>query len=240
MSYSYTSDGVDIDDIDALAVRDQVAPIGALRRCKRRGDDLEVDGIVGVGENEQRAAAIGERILHAGFAGRDQARWSVGIGEVDQPLLGGFMVAAGDYAKSAGRAFMDMGEPAGIALFINQNIVGLRRSQAMPPDLHRAVVVVEFYVEEAFAVARPHHRAVGLLDDVLKVGAGSPVAHANSKIFRALDVGAPGLEPVIRRMPRAAELEVFMVRRKLIAIEHDFDRAAVARGAAEHLVLAAL
>ena len=41
-------------------------------------------------------------------------------------------------------------------------------------------------------------------------------------------------------MPRAAELEIFMVRRKLIAIEHDFDRAAVARNAAEHLVLTAL
>src|SRR6266403_1525093 len=112
----------DIDDIDALAVRDQVAPLGALRRCKRRGDDLEVDDTIGVGENEQLAAAIGNRILHADFAGRDQARWRVGIGEVDQPLLGGFMVAAGNHAKSAGRAFMDMGEPAGIALFINQNI----------------------------------------------------------------------------------------------------------------------
>src|SRR5258705_3205695 len=133
-----------------------------------------------------------------------------------------------------------MGEPAGIVLFIDQNIVRLCCSQAMPPDLHRAVVVVEFYVEEAFAVGRPHHRAVGLLDDVLKVSAGSPVAYAKGKIFRALDVGAPCLESVIRRMPRAAELEVFMPRCKLIAIEHDFGRAAVARGAAEHLVLAAL
>jgi hypothetical protein len=30
-------------------------------------------------------------------------------------------------------------------------------------------------------------------------------------------------------MPRAAEPEVFMVRRKLIAVEHDLDRAAMAR-----------
>src|SRR5258708_24417389 len=102
---------------------------------------------------------------------------------------------------------MHMGEPAGIVFFINQNIVGLRCSQAMPPNLHRAVVVVELYVEEAFAVGCPHYRAVGLLDDVLKVSAGSPVAHANGKIFRALDVGTPGLEAVIRLLPRAAELE---------------------------------
>ena len=133
-----------------------------------------------------------------------------------------------------------MGKPAGIVLFINQNVVRLRCSQAMAPDLHWAVVVVEFYIEEAFAVGSPDHRAVGLLDDVVKVRGTFPVAHTNRKIFRALDVRAPGLKPVIRRMPRAAELEIFMVRRKLIAIEHDFDRAAVARNAAEHLVLTAL
>ncbi len=34
----------------------------------------------------------------------------------------------------------------------------------MTPDLHRAVIVIELDVEEAFAVGGPHHRAVGLLE----------------------------------------------------------------------------
>ena len=110
----------DIEHIDALAMRDQVAPVGALGRGERRGDDLEVDGAIGIGENEQLVAAVGERILHAFLARRDQARRRVGIGQIDQPLLGGFVVAAGDHAEAAGGALMQMGEPAGILLFIDQ------------------------------------------------------------------------------------------------------------------------
>ena len=72
-------------------------------------DDLEVDGAVGVGEDEQLVAAVGDRILHAFLARRDQPRRRVGIGEIDQPLLGGFVVAAGDHAKPSAGAFMDDG-----------------------------------------------------------------------------------------------------------------------------------
>ena len=79
------------------------------------------------------------------------------------------MVAAGDHAESAAGAFVQMGEPAGILLLIDQNVVRLRRAEAMPPDLHRAMVVVELDVEEALAVRAPHHRAVGLLDEIVKV-----------------------------------------------------------------------
>ena len=157
-----------------VAMRDQVAPVGALGRGERRGDDLEVDGVVGIGENEQLVAAVGDRILHAVFARRDQARRRVGIGEIDQPLLGGFVVAAGDHAEAAAGAFMDMGEPAGILFLIDQDIVRLRRAEPVTPDLHRAVVVVELDVEEALAVGAPHHAAVGLLDEVVTVRAGCP------------------------------------------------------------------
>ena len=204
-----------------VAVRDQVAPVGAFRRGERRGDDLEIDGAVGIGEDEQLVAAVGERILHAALALCDEARRRVGMGKIDQPLLRGFVVAARDHAEAAAGTFMEMGEPAGILFLIDQHIVGLLGAEAMTPDLHRAVVVVELDVEEALAVGAPHHRAVGFLDEVVEVLAASPVAHANGEIFRALDVGAPGLEPVIRRMPRAAELEIFLLRCELVAVEHD-------------------
>ena len=231
---------LDIHDIDALAVRDQVTPIGALRRGQRRRDDLEVDRVIGIGEDEQLIAAVGDRILHADFPRRDKACRRVGIGEIDQPLLGGFVVAAGDHAETSARTFVEMREPAGILLFIDQNIVRLRCTETMTPDLHRAMVVVEFDIEEALAVGAPHHRAVGLLDEIVTVGAIGPVAHADREIFRALNVGAPCLKPVIRRMPGAAEPEIFVVGRKLVAIEDNLGLPAVARHAAEHFVLAAL
>ena len=230
----------DIDDVDAVAVRDQVAPVGAFRRFQRRGDDLEVDGAVGIGENEQLVAAIGDRILHAFLARRDQTRLRRGIGEIDQPLLRGFVVAAGDHAETPAGAFVDMGEPAGVLLLIDQQIVRLRRAEAMTPDLHRAMVVVELHVEEGFGIRSPHHLAVGFLDEVVMIRAVGPVAHADREIFRALDIGAPGDQLVVRRMPAAAELEIVVPGRKLVAVEHDLDLAAVARHAAEHFVLAAL
>ncbi len=114
---------LDIEDVDAFAIRDQVAPVRPLRRFERRGDDLEVDGAVGIGEDEQFVAAVGDRILHAALAACDQARRRVGIGKIDQALLGGFVVAAGDHAKPAAGAFMDMREPAGILFLVNQDIV---------------------------------------------------------------------------------------------------------------------
>jgi hypothetical protein len=110
----------------------------------------------------------------------------------------------------------------------------------MPPDLHRAVVVVELDVKEAVAILAPHDAAVGLLDQVVAIGSGRPVAHADRKIFGALGIGAPRLQFVVMRMPRAAELEVFVARGQRVAVEHDLDVAAVARRAAEHFMLPAL
>src|ERR1700739_5045024 len=41
-------------------------------------------------------------------------------------------------------------------------------------------------------------------------------------------------------MPRAAELEIVMLGREFVAVQHDRDLAAVAPGAAEHFMLSAL
>src|SRR4051795_11237420 len=105
---------------------------------QRGRDDLEIDRAVRVGEDKELIAAVGDRVLHAVFPSRDQPRGAVGIGEVDQPLLGGFVVAAGNYAVTSAGAFMKMGEPAEILLLIDQGVLALRSAQSMPPDLHRA------------------------------------------------------------------------------------------------------
>src|SRR4051812_28761947 len=103
---------------------------------------------------------------------------------------------------------MQMGEPAGIGFFVHQRIVGLSGAEAMTPDLHRAMVVVELDIEEAVAVDAPDHAAVGLLDQVIAVGPVSPVADPDRKVFRTLGVGAPGMESMVGRMPARAEFEV--------------------------------
>src|ERR1700680_3816072 len=57
-----------------------------------------------------------------------------------------------DHAEPAAGTFMQMGEPAGIGFFVNQHVVRLLRSQAMTPDLHRTMIVVEIDIEEALRV----------------------------------------------------------------------------------------
>ena len=89
------------------------------------------------------------------------------------------MVAAGDHAETPGGRFMQMDEPARVLFLVNQNVIRLRCAQAMTPDLHRAMVIIELDVKEAVAVQAPHHAAVGLFDDVVAVGQARPVAHAN-------------------------------------------------------------
>lgn len=87
--------------------------------------------------------------------------------------------------------------------------------------------------------AQDTSHAVRALDDVGQVGAVSPAAYADGEVFRAARVGAPGLQQVVGRVARAAELEVGRTLRELVAVEDDGGLAAGARHAADHLVLAA-
>ena len=50
---------IEVDDVDAGTIRDQVAPVLALGRSQWCGDDLEVGGVVGIGEDEELVAAVG-------------------------------------------------------------------------------------------------------------------------------------------------------------------------------------
>src|SRR6185437_17126670 len=112
----------------------------------------------------------------------------------------------------------NMSKPTGILLFIDEQINRLRRAETMQPDLHRPVIVVELDVKERVRIRTPHHAAVGLLDEIIEIFPACPVAHADREIFGALDVSAPGLEPVVRRMPRAAELEIVVLGGELVAV----------------------
>ena len=149
------------------------------------------------------------------------------------------MVSAGDDAKTATGALVDVDEPAGVLLLVNQPVLGLRRADAVKIDLQRTMVVVELDVEEAGGIGVPDHVAARLLDDIGNVVSAFPVADADREIFRSFHVGAPGLELVVGGVLRATEPEVVGLRRQCIAVEQDARVAAAAPRAADHLVLTA-
>ena len=93
------------DDVDAGTVRDQLAPMAAVRRRQRRGGDAEIDRVALVGEDEELVAAIEDGVADAGLARRHEARRGVGSRQVDQPALGGLLVAGGDDGRSGRSRF---------------------------------------------------------------------------------------------------------------------------------------
>src|ERR1700756_2496396 len=135
---------------------------------------------------------------------------------------------------------MDVSEPAGIMLLINQAVLRLRCAQTVTPDLQGAMIVVELDIKEGARISAPDDSAVSFLDQIVQVLLRRPFANADRKIFRTIGVGAPGVKPVIGRMSGAAELEIIMTGSKGVAVEDGLDLAAVAGAASEHLMLAAL
>ncbi len=83
-------------------MRDQLAPVGAVRRGQRRdGDARKSMAPPWLVRMKQLVAAVVDAVAHAGLARRHQARRGIGVGEVDQPALGGLVVAGGDDAEAA-------------------------------------------------------------------------------------------------------------------------------------------
>src|SRR4051812_15248530 len=86
----------DGDDEAAERVRRPILPVGSPGVIFRRLDDLEVYGIADVGPDQEPAVPVFKGVLHARFAGCDEAwrrRWVLGR---YQPGLAGFVVAGGD------------------------------------------------------------------------------------------------------------------------------------------------
>src|SRR5262245_761803 len=218
---------------------DQLAPLAALGPRKRRDSDAPVDGIR-VGQDEERLVAVEDAVADAGLPRRHQTRRGIRQREVDQPAFGGFLVAGGDEAEPAAGAFLDASEPAGILLLVDEDVIAPGAAQPMAVDPERPVVLVDAHIEEERRVESPDDAAAGLLDDVRKVLVGLPAAHADGVVLRAAVVRTPGFEPMVRRMPRAAELEVRRAFGELIAVEERRALAAVARRATDQRVLAAV
>ena len=128
----------------------------------------------------------------------------------------------------------------GVITLTSVDHVGLRRAQRVPVDFQWTMIAVDLDVEEERRVEAPDNATAGLRQHVGKVLTVVPAPHAEGKEFRPAQVGAPGFQPMIRRMPCAAELEVAGGLRQCIAVENDLDVTARPRRTADLLVLAAL
>src|SRR5262245_52629056 len=120
-----------LEHIDARAVRDQRSPVGAVGRGERRDINAEVDRIALIGADEELIAAVINAVAYAGLTRRHEPRYSVGAGEVYQPLLRRLLIAAGDDAEAAARALIYGSEPAFVLFLVDQHVVALAGAQSM-------------------------------------------------------------------------------------------------------------
>ncbi len=114
-----------IEQHGAGTVRDEVLPMCAARIRQRREHDLEVFAVVGVGlDDELRLAAerrmMLDAIADARLARLDDQRFRERFGEIEQPRLGGFAVAANDDAVHLGLQLADTDEKTLVGFFIDK------------------------------------------------------------------------------------------------------------------------
>ena len=85
-------EGDDVEDQPPGPVRLDLAPVLAARVVGRRLDDAEILGAAGIGQDDQPAFMMVDRIFVLGLARRYETRRRVRIGRIDQADLGGLVV----------------------------------------------------------------------------------------------------------------------------------------------------
>ena len=109
-------------DHHARPVRDEIAPVVGSGRASGVGDDLEVLGAVGVGQDhEVGRRGARPRSARSGRAAATSTRRRGRVGAVDQPDLGGLVVADRDGQEAARRGHVDVDEPAGRRLLVDSS-----------------------------------------------------------------------------------------------------------------------
>jgi hypothetical protein len=79
-------------DHHAWPVRDQIAPVLALRPRDRRRHDLEVLGAARIGQDDQVFAVVLDLVEHQRLAPGNEERRGLRIVPVEEPHLGGFVI----------------------------------------------------------------------------------------------------------------------------------------------------
>ncbi len=227
-------------DQAAVLVRDQVPPVLAAGRRHRRGDDLEVLGIAGIGQDVEDAVGLVDFVLLGGAAGRDQPWRATGIVGRENVDLRRLMVVAVDDEEPVRLGLADAEEVGRVGILEHHHVLGRVGAHGMPEDLRRAVVGIEPDVEQRPRIRRPDRRSGGAGDPVGEVLSGVEVADADLEIFRAHLVGGVGEEAMVGTMGTAAEMEIGLALGHRIGIEEDGLRPAVTRRTDQHRVLGAV
>ena len=131
------------------------------------------------------------------FARSDETGLAVPVGTVDQPNLGGLVIADRDGDEGGGLREADMDEPARLRLLVDQLVPVGAVAEAVAHDAHGAMMLVDGDVVEGRGIRRPDDLAGGGEDFVGKIPAVGEVAHAHREELGALRVGRPGQKAVI-------------------------------------------
>ena len=93
-------------------------------RGERRRDDLEILGAVGVGQDDEVAAVMLHSYRHAGVARGDEPGRRARVGAVEQPDLGGLVVARPSmHDEGAGLGHVEIDEQAGFGLLVDERVL---------------------------------------------------------------------------------------------------------------------
>ena len=104
----------EVEDQASRPVGNQILPVATPGTCQRRLDDLEVLGIVRVGENQEAIVVMVDVVLDVALALRHEKRRLVGALGVYQPDLGGGVVVRVDHHEAPARSRADADEEAGV------------------------------------------------------------------------------------------------------------------------------
>ncbi len=194
-------------------------PGGARRDGRVGGHDLEVDGVVGIGDDDEVVVPVVDAILHA-FATRfDADRCRRRIGRRHQPGLRGFVVAQCNLDKGIRAHHADVQEIAAVGFFINQDVRAPAGGAA--EDFGRAGIFIAPYPEQPLIIRREQEAAVAFLDRFAQQLAGGQVLDVEREIFRALRVFRPGIKRVVIAVADIAGLIEFVRFRTGVLVEQN-------------------
>ena len=227
-----------VDQVAAVAARDDVAPVRLGGVGARRLDDAEV-ARRGVGADDETLAVVEDVVEAPGLARGDEARGQGRRVEVDDMGLRPVVAVDVDHRGPPVQRSRYADEPGRIGLGVDLDVVALAGPEPMQHHPERPMALVLLDIEEGRGVARPDDVVARVDDAVVAVVAGREVPDPDGQQLRAEVVGGPGELCVIGRMARRLEAEERLAGGQGVAVEQRLFRAAVARPAADGAVLPA-
>ena len=223
----------EIEDQPPRHVRNQIAPVAAIGRRRRRRDDLEIFRPAGVGQDEQpvagRIVAMADRVLLSDQPLRDDARLAVRRIGVNDANLRCLVIVRIDDDEAPRQRLADRDEEARIGVLIHRDVVAGIGADDMPEYLRRPVVGVDPHIEQRLAVVGPDRRAARSLDRVRKVEPGLHVAQPEREVFVALLVDRIRHQAMVGAVREPTQAEIGFARRHAATVQYSPLSAPVAR-----------